>query len=108
ALDRAHAVGPVVALTHAEVVLDALVVRLDVALAERLAVLAEQAGGLVPLREVDAVGAHRDLGVDRRRAADAAPADHDDGAGTPVGGRHREADRPPEVVARVRLLAAEV
>jgi len=62
----------------------------------------------VPLAQVGIVGAHRDLRVDRRRSTDAAAGDERDRPRTPVGRRHREADRPPEVVRGLGLPSREV
>ena len=97
-LDGAHALAPVAALANAEPLLDPVVVRLEVDV---------EAARLLPFRVVLLVRAKRDLRVDRGGAADAATGDQTDcAAGAAVD--EREADRPPEVVGRLRLPASEV
>ncbi len=84
--------------------LDALEVRQQVGLAERLAAVPLEARRRVPLLVVLTVGAQRDLGVDRGRAADAAAAEQ----------HHRwlvwprrlgKRRRPPQLVVRPGLPA---
>ena len=104
-LDRVHALLPVVALTHAEGVLDAVVVRLDVGDGERAAAVTRESAGGMPLRDVTLVRAKRDLRVDRRRAADTTTGEERDELAVR---ERREAEWPEEVVRGLRLPAAEV
>jgi hypothetical protein len=62
----------------------------------------------MPLAQIRLVGAHRDLRVDRRGAADAAARDQCHRSGSPIADRHCEPDRPPQVVHRVGFPASEV
>ncbi len=104
-LDGAHALRPIGALANAEHLLDAGVVRGQVGRSERLAALVREPGRRVPLGEVVPVRAQRDLGVDRGRASDAAAAEERDDVAVRQRG---EAQRPPDVVVRLRLPAREV
>ena len=98
---------PVGALTHTEARLDPVVVRVEVGGAEGAPAGPDDPACGVPLGVVVVGDAKRDLRVHRRRAADAAGTEErDDAAGAPVD--RREADRPPEVVVRLRLPAGEV
>ena len=99
---RPHALAPVGALADAEPLLDAVVVRRRGRIE-----LNSQTARLFPLRVVLCVRAERHLRVDRRRAADAAPAEQRHCAARAAVDQ-READRPPEVVLRLRLPAREV
>ena len=106
-LDGPHALLPVGPLADPEGLLDALDVWQQVTLTEGLAAATQQAARRVPLRIVLGVGAQTDLRVDRRPAADAAPAKEGDGL-TLVRRRNRLGDRPPEVAVRLCLPAHEV
>ena len=97
----AHALAPVGPLADAEPLLDPVVVRRQVGRAQL------QAARLFPLRVVLRVGAERHLRVDRRRAADTAAAEQRHRAARAAVDQ-READRPPDVVRRLRLPAREV
>jgi hypothetical protein len=100
-LEGVDAALPVAALAHPEGALDPVVMGCKVVGAEA------QSPGRLPLGEVSLVGAQRDLGVDRRGAADAAPGDDPDrAAGAAVD--HRLAKRPPDAVGRLGLPAGEV
>ena len=106
-VDRADALGPVGSLADSEHALDALVVRAQRLRPKGLSVVAEQAGGVMPLVELEVVRAKGDLGIHRRRASDAAATeDRDDAARAAVD--HRHAQGPPEVMGRLRLPADEV
>ena len=107
-LDRVDALAPVRSNADAEPLLDAFVVRAEVA-TRRTARRRQptSTARLVPLRVVVVVDAQRDLRVDRRRPADAPGGEErDDPAGAAVD--RREPQRPPEVVVRLRLPAREV
>ena len=105
-LDRVDALRPVGPLPHAEDLLDPVVVRER----GRTAVkgsppLVRQASRVLPLCDVALVGAERDLGVDRRRPADAAAGEE----GEHLAVRKRgQPQGPEEVVRRLRLPADEV
>jgi hypothetical protein len=101
------ALGPVGALADAEDLLDPLVVRAEVLDPERLAAVAEETARVVPLRELEVVGAEGDLRVHRRGPAHAAAAEHRHrSSGAAVDHRHPQG--PPEVVRGLRLPADEV
>ena len=102
-LDRVHALQPVGPLAHAEHVLHAVVVRLEVGRRERLAVLVRQSGRRMPLGDVVLLGAQRHLAVDGGRAADAASCEEGDDVAV---GKRRQTQRPPDVVIRSALPTA--
>ena len=104
-LDRVHALAPVAPLANTEHALDPFEVRIEISPRERLAALVGQPGETVPLRNVPLVGAQGDLGVDRGRAADAAPREEREH----LAARERcQAKRPEEVVRGLRLPAREI
>ena len=106
-LDRVNALLPVGALTHTEARLDPVVVRVEVGGAERAPARPHDPTRGVPLGVVVVGDAKRDLRVHRCRTADAARTEkRNDSPGATV--NRGEADRPPEVVVRLRLPAGEV
>ena len=106
-LDRVHALLPIGALTHAEAGLDPVVVRVEVGGAEGAPAGSDEPARGVPLGVVVVGDAERDLRVHRRRATDAAGTEHRDDPPSAAVDRGK-ADRPPEVVIRLRLPAGEV